>query len=310
MDGSNATGEPRAAFEQYRVLLFSIAYRMTGCASDAEDLVQETYLRYHAHADQAIGSLKAYLSTIITRLALDQLASARATREQYLGTWLPEPILTGEGSGLPLAELEQQEALSLAVLRLLEVLSPPERAVLLLHEVFGYSFDEVGPMLDKRPATCRQILHRARQALLEQRVRFQPEPGRQRQLLLSFLAACQAGEMATLTSLLAEDVVTWSDGGGKVPSQRAPIYGKDAVARFWGHWLGPTRARQQPLEWTLVEINGSQALLCWEQGNLAIVIGVTVSEVGIQEIDAVLSPEKLTFLRQQLAGAGRHEHVT
>src|SRR5689334_17770601 len=128
------------AFENYRVLLFSIAYRMTGSASDAEDLVQETYLRYQASAGQEIMSLKAYLSTIITHLALDHLKSARVVREEYFGTWLPEPILTAADGGFPLESIEQQETLSLAFLRLLEALSPPERAVFLLHEVFDYPF--------------------------------------------------------------------------------------------------------------------------------------------------------------------------
>src|SRR5690242_8911025 len=146
MDPSTDQQNLGEAFERYRVLLFSIAYRMTGSASDAEDLVQETWLRYQASADQEIVSLKAYLTTIITRLALDYLKSARVTREQYVGTWLPEPILTAEDGG---AILERQEELSLAFLRLLETLSPPERAVFLLHEVFDYPFSEIGEMLEK-----------------------------------------------------------------------------------------------------------------------------------------------------------------
>src|SRR5216684_4630897 len=159
------------AFEHYRRLLFSIAYRMTGSASDAEDLVQETYLRYQVNASQEIISLKAYLTTIITHLALDYLKSARVAREQYIGAWLPEPLLTSEDGGFPLAELEKQEALSLAFLRLLETLSPPERAVFLLHEIFAYPFSEIGVMLSKSPANCRQIFHRARQALQDKRAR-------------------------------------------------------------------------------------------------------------------------------------------
>src|SRR5262245_2814628 len=165
MGESIRKGNQGEEFERYRVLLFSIAYRMTGSASDAEDLVQETYLRFQASAGRQIGSLKAYLSTIITRLALDYLKSARVTREHYIGAWLPEPILTSEDGGFAPADLEQQEALSLAFLRLLEALSPPERAVFLLHEVFDYPFSEIGNMLEKSSANCRQIFHRARQAL-------------------------------------------------------------------------------------------------------------------------------------------------
>src|SRR5437016_2781323 len=169
MDETMRKDSQGEAFERYRVLLFSIAYRMTGSASDAEDLVQETYLRYQASESSEIVSLKAYLTTIITRLALDYLKSARVAREQYMGAWLPEPLLTSEDGGFPLAGLEQQEALSLAFLRLLEALSPPERAVFLLHEIFDYPFSEIGSMLEKSPANCRQIFHRARQALQDKR---------------------------------------------------------------------------------------------------------------------------------------------
>ncbi len=287
MDESRRKGNQGEAFEHYRVLLFSIAYRMTGSASDAEDLVQETYLRYQASE-----------SSEIVSLALNYLKSARVAREQYMGTWLPEPILTSEGGGFPLADLEQQEALSLAFLRLLEALSPPERAVFLLHEIFEYPFSEIGVMLSKSPANCRQIFHRARQALQDKRARFEPEPQRQRQLLLSFLSASQAGDMAALTSLLVKSAVSWSDGGGKVQTNLKPIYGKLAVARFW---LSVTRKNQRHLTETLAEINGSSAILFWDEGRLAGVISLTLSAVGIQEIYALLNPEKLAYLQKQLS---------
>jgi RNA polymerase sigma-70 factor, ECF subfamily len=305
MDEAMRKGNQGEAFEHYRVLLFSIAYRMTGSASDAEDLVQETYLRYQARISSEIVSLKAYLTTIITHLALNYLKSARVAREQYIGAWLPEPILTSEDGGFPQAVLEQQEALSLAFLRLLEALSPPERAVFLLHEVFDYPFSEIGVMLSKSPANCRQIFHRARQALQDKRARFDPEPQRQRQLLLSFLSASQAGNMAALTSLLAQDAVSWTDSGGKVQSILKPIHGKLAVARFWLFWLGPARKNQRPLTLTLAEINGSPAILYWEEGRLAMVISLILSAVGIQEIYALLNPEKLAYLQKQLSSSRR-----
>jgi RNA polymerase sigma-70 factor, ECF subfamily len=286
-------------FERYRVLLFSIAYRMTGSASDAEDLVQETYLRYQASADQEIGALKGYLTTIVTHLALDYLKSARVTREQYVGTWLPEPILTSEDGGFSLANLERQEDLSLAFLRLLEELSPPERAVFLLHEVFEYPFDEIGSMVEKSTANCRQIFHRAKQALQGRRVRFAPEPERQRQLLLSFLAASQAGDMAALTGLLTQDAISWSDGGGKAQTNLKPIYGRQAVARFW---LSVIPKTPRPLTMTQAEINGDPAMLLWDEGNLAGVISLTLSAAGIQEIYALVNPEKLAYLQIQLSG--------
>src|SRR5438105_7090290 len=162
MDVSMRKDSQGEAFEHYRVLLFSVAYRMTGSASDAEDLVQETYLRYQASDSSEIVSLKAYLTTIITRLALDYLKSAHVAREQYIGTWLPEPILTSEDGGFPLADLEQQEALSLAFLRLLEALSPPERAVFLLHVVFDYHLCDIRSMHSESSYTCLQYYHWAK----------------------------------------------------------------------------------------------------------------------------------------------------
>ncbi|HEY7341737.1 MAG TPA: RNA polymerase sigma-70 factor [Ktedonobacterales bacterium] len=302
MDAAIRKESQAEAFEQFRVLLFSIAYRMTGSASDAEDLVQETYLRYQASADQKIDSLRAYLSTIITRLALDYLKSAHVTREQYIGTWLPEPILTSLDGGVA---IEQQEALSLAFMRLLETLSPPERAVFLLHEVFDYPFSEIGGMLEKSPANCRQIFHRARQALQDKRVRFEPEPQRQRQLLLRFLSASQAGDMAGLTNLLAQDAVSWGDGGGKVQANIQPVYGQQAVARVWSLWLDVKREQQLLLATTLAEINGGPAILFWDGDNLAGVLCLTLSAAGIQEIYAMVNPEKLAYLRKQLSSASR-----
>src|SRR5258708_20193378 len=295
MDESMRKRDQEVAFEQYRVLLFSIAYRMTGSASEAEDLVQETYLRYQASASQEIVSLKAYLTTIITRLALDYLKSARVAREEYIGTWLPEPLFTSEEGGFPLAELEKQETLSLAFLHLLEALSPPERAVFLLHEIFDYPFSEVGAMLDKSPANCRQIFHRAKQALQDKRVRFDSEPQRQRQLLLSFLSASQAGNVAALTDLLAQDASTWTDGGGQVPSILKPIHGQQAVAHLWPSLF---RANQRPLTLMLAEINGSPAILLWDGSKLAVAISLTWSAEGIQEIYGLLNPNKLAYLQK------------
>ena len=175
-------------------------------------------------------------------------------------------------------------------------------ALFLLHEVFDYPFSEIGSMLEKSPANCRQIFHRARQALQDKRARFEPEPQRQRQLLFSFLSASQAGDMAALTSLLAQDAVSWSDGGGKVQSNLKPIHGQQAVARFW---LSVMRKNQRPLTETLAEINGSPAILFWEEGSLAGVMSLTLSAVGIQEIYALLNPEKLAYLQKQLSSCRR-----
>lgn len=301
MDKTTQRDSQAAAFEQYRVLLFSIAYRMIGSASDAEDLVQETYLRYQASESAEIVSLKAYLTTIITHLALDYLKSARVTREQYVGTWLPEPILTSDEGEFPLEKVEQQESLSLAFLRLLETLSPPERAVFLLHEVFDYPFSEIGMMLEKSAANCRQIYHRAGQALQEQRVRFASDPQRQRQLLFSFISATEAGNMEALTSLLAQDVVSWADSGGKAQANIKPLHGQQAVVRFW---IGVARKNERFGIFTLAEVNGGPAFLYWEEGRLAGVGIMTLSDEGIQEIYALVNPDKLAYLQKQLSARG------
>ncbi len=176
----------------------------------------------------------------------------------------------------------------------------------LLHEVFDYPFSEIGVMLSKSPATCRQIFHRARLALQDKRARFEPEPQRQRQLLLSFLSASQSGNMGALTNLLAQDAVSWSDGGGNVQTNLKPIHGQQAVARFW---LSVTRKNQRPLTETLAEINGSPALLFWDEGRLAGVISLSYGAVGIQEIYALLNPEKLAYLQQQLSSSRRRAQL-
>src|SRR6266480_2910257 len=186
-------------FESYRPYLFSIAYRMLGSAMDAEDLVQETYLRSQATPPETIRSLKAFLTTIITRLCVDQLQLARRKREQYVGPWLPEPIRTQETAetGDPQERVDMQESISLAFLVLLEQLQPFERAVFLLREVFEYEFTEIATMLDKSEAACRRSFSRAKQHLVDRRPRFPQAPEMHRQLLTSFLAAVRSGEMTT-----------------------------------------------------------------------------------------------------------------
>src|SRR5689334_21133164 len=219
-------------FYSYRPLLFSIAYRMTGSASEAEDIVQESYLRYHTAAPVEIRSLKSYLSTIVTRLALDHLKSARARREQYIGPWLPEPILTGDGALAAFQRVEQRESITTAFLVLLETLTPQERAVFLLREVFEYEHAEIAQMLGLSAANSRQLFHRAQARLAERRQRFTPTREAQQRLLERFLLACRQGDVAALAETLAEDVVSWSDGGGKVSAARQPVIGSEKVVRF------------------------------------------------------------------------------
>src|SRR3954466_16146302 len=203
-------------FEAYRPLMFSIAYRMLGSVTEAEDIVQEAYLRYQATPTDEIVSHKAFLSTIVTRLCLNQLQSARAQREAYIGPWLPEPVLTGVDERFaPLQQAELHESLALAFLVLLEQLTPLERAVFLLREVFDYDYAEIAAIVGKAEAACRQLLRRAKQHIADHRPRFKPTPEAHRQILTHFLQAVGSGELAGLLAMLADDVELWADGGGK-----------------------------------------------------------------------------------------------
>lgn len=284
-------------FEQYRPLLFSIAYRMTGSASDAEDLVQETYLRASAAHEDELRSPKAYLSKIITNLCLDYLKSARVQREQYIGPWLPEPLLTSDERLLPAETVEQRESISLAFLVLLEALTPPERAVLLLHDVFDYDYAEIGEIIGKSEANCRQLLHRARQHVAERRPKFEPDEAQQRQIITSFLIACQQGDMKALTQVLTRDVISWSDGGGKVSAATQPIYGADKVARLI---IGLMSRAPANLTFSGAEVNGGPALMMWVGGKLYDIINFELGDGQIQALRFVLNPDKLAFIAAQL----------
>ena len=201
-----------SSFESYRPLMFSIAYRMLGSATEAEDIVQEAYLRYQAVAPGSIVSPKAFLSTIVTRLCLNQLQSARVQRETYIGPWLPEPIFTEtDERANPKHQAEMHDSISFAFLVLLEELTPLERAVFLLREVFEYEYDEIATILDKDPAACRQVFSRAKKHVTDGKPRFTPAPEAHRRLLSQFMQATSAGDLDGLTALLAADVVMWAD---------------------------------------------------------------------------------------------------
>ncbi len=282
--------------ETYRSYLFAIAYRMLGSAMDAEDIVQETYLRYQATPPQTIHSLKAYLTTILTRLCMDQLHLARRKREQYVGPWLPEPILTEEtpDTANPEKHVEIEESISLAFLVLLEQLQPFERAVFLLREVFEYSFPEIAVMLEKSEAACRRSFSRAKQHLVDRRPRFPPAPETHRQLLTSFYAAVQSGEMHLLTDLLSENVTLWADAGGKIKQAALrPIYGSDAVARFS---LGTKRFWPENFHVEIEEVNGQAALIIRAADQVFSVLTIDVEQGRIQTIRVIANPEKLARL--------------
>jgi len=300
--GQDTTAED---FENYRPLLFSIAYRMLGSANEAEDIVQETYLRYRTSSESDIRSLKTYLSTIVTHLCLDYLKSARVQREQYIGTWLPEPVLTNGPAIAPLETIEQQETISMAFLVLLQSLTPPERAVFLLHEVFDYDYQEIANIINKSAANCRQLLHRAKADLAERRHRFEPSREAYLQLIGRFSKACQEGDVQGLAEILAQDVIDWSDGGGKVLAALRPIYGIQAVTRLW---LGLTRKAPADLVITVEDVNGSPGVVLWTAGALYAVITFEIVDEQIRGIYTVVNPDKLAYVARQLGASTDIDH--
>lgn len=276
-------------FNQHRPLLFAIAYRMLGSVVDAEDMVQETYLRWQ-QADQAkVQSVKAYLSTIVTRLCIDYLRSVRVQREQYIGPWLPEPLITQQAND-PAYMVELADSLSTAFLMLLENLSPTERAVFLLREVFDYDYPEIGQIVNKSAVNCRQIVRRARQHLASRKPRFVVSPQQQEQLTVKFLQAWTNGDLQDLLALLAEDITYYSDGGGKVVATLKPLHGAMKVARF----LTAIRSKKVPtLVSSLATINGQPGIINYVNGCLDSVVTFGVVADRIQFIYAVRNPEKL-----------------
>jgi len=281
------------SFETYRSYLFAIAYRMLGSAMDAEDMVQETYLRYQTTPPEIIQSLKAYLTTIIIRLCMDQLQLARRQREVYVGPWLPEPILTTMTAETldPAERVDREESISLAFLVLLEQLQPFERAVFLLREVFAYEFAEIATMLGKSEAACRRSFSRAKLHLRAHRPRFPASPETHRQLLTGFLQAAQGGEMIPLMDLLAENVTLWADAGGKIKQAALrPIVGRDAVARFS---LGTVRFLPEDYRVELAEVNGQAAIIIRTGGQALFVLSIEVEAERIQAIRIIANPEKL-----------------
>jgi len=281
------------SFESYRPYLFSIAYRMLGSAMDAEDIVQETYLRYQTTPAEPIRSLKAYLTTIIIRLCMDQLQLARRKREVYVGPWLPEPILTTTtpSSGDPAERVDREESISLAFLVLLEQLQPFERAVFLLREVFEYAFAEIASMLGKSEAACRRSFSRAKQHLKEHRPRFPASPETHRELLSGYFQAVETGEMTALQNLLAEEVTLWADSGGKVKGAALrPISGRDAVARFS---VGTKRFLPEDYRVEMAEVNRQPALIFRTGDQALLVLTIEVEAGHIQAIRLIANPEKL-----------------
>ncbi|MFE5922528.1 RNA polymerase sigma-70 factor [Streptomyces sp. NPDC002285] len=287
-------------FETHRPRLFGLAYRILGSADEAEDTVQDAYLRFSGADREAIEYPGAWLAKVVTNLCLTRLTSARARREQYVGPWLPEPVVTSDGTLGPLESAEQRDAVSMAMLVLLERLTPTERAVYVLREAFAYGHREIAEALELTEPNCRQLYRRAVQRVGEQRSRFESTPERQDELVRSFLTAARDGDLGGLEKLLAADVVWSSDGGGKVSAARRPIEGRDKVFRFLA---GATRTFLAGVEFTAVEINGSTALAAWEGDTLLSVVAFEVRDGLVAHAWAMVNPDKLDFVRRQLARA-------
>jgi RNA polymerase sigma-70 factor (ECF subfamily) len=284
-------------YEQYRPLMFSIAYRMLGTASEAEDVVQEAFLRYHRaeNGGNGISSPKAYLSAVTTRLCIDYLRSARARREAYLGEWLPEPLLTDDSAPDPARLAEQADSLSMAFLLLLERLTPVERAVFLLHDVFGYDYDEIAGIVGKSQDNCRQLALRARRHVNEQKPRFEASRRKREELAAKFFSAVGQGDMDGLVSMLAADAVVYGDSGGTPPSWPHPIVGRDHVSRL----LVGIASQMQQVGVTIqpTEFNGQAgARLVGPDGHLISVFVLDIADGQVQTVRSVINPDKLRHL--------------
>ncbi len=284
-------------FESLRPLLFAIAYRMLASVSDAEDVLQEAYLRYRRALDDGvtIGSLKAFLSTVVTRLALDHAKSAQQRREEYVGVWLPAPLLVDEATYDPAERAELADSVSMAFLLVLERLDPVERAVFLLHDVFGYGHDEIADIVEVSAVNSRQIATSARRRVQAERPRFESSPEERDRLAQRFFAAVTDGDVDGLVQLLAGDVVLYGDGGGKVPQWKGPIDGADRVARLFagmGAQLGDVG-----LHLDLRRINGQPGALVRDRdGSVLAAWVLEISDGAVHTIRSVINPDKLRHI--------------
>ncbi len=278
------------SFEQHRAHLFGLAYRMLGSVADAEDVVQDAFLRWQ-RAD-AVASPRAFLTTVVTRLCIDHLRSARVQREAYVGPWLPEPLVASDRPP-PDADVERADTLSMAFLLVLERLSPVERAVFLLHDVFDYDFAEVARLVGKTTANCRQIAHRARKRVQAGRPRFEASPGEPARLADRFARAVQAGDLAGLLELLAEDAVLYTDGGGQVTAALKPIRTASHIARFF---LNLARKAGPDVRVHPVRVNGQPGFLVTRGDAVENILGFHVEGGRIRQVFVMRNPEKLRRL--------------
>ena len=283
--------------EKLRPRAFAIAYRMLGTVSEAEDVVQEGLIRVHdaLAAGEEIASPQAYLATVVTRLAIDELRSARARRESYYGEWLPEPVITDDRDD-PAIQAEMADSLSLAFLVVLENLSPEQRAVFLLREAFDYPYSEIAQIVGRSEVATRQLATRARRHIEADRPRFEPSPEQHEELTRRFFEATQDGDLEALEALLAEDVALHGDGGGKAPALSRALHGRGRVAKALRNW-GRTLSRLEGISIRPAEVNGAAGAVTFDgEGRVVSVIAFDVSEGRIQSIRSIVNPDKLRHL--------------
>jgi RNA polymerase sigma factor (sigma-70 family) len=275
-------------------MLLGLAYRMLGEAAEAEDVVQDAYLRWE-RAD-SVDVPEAWLTRVVSNLCLNRLTSARTRREQYVGPWLPEPILVTDDFG-PLETVEQRDSLSLGMLVVLERLTPPERLAFVLREAFSYSHAEIASILQSDEANARQLYHRARTHIAESRKRFTPAPADTKRILDGFFSASVDGDVATLEKLLAEDVTVWFDGGGKVGRTWQPVIGRASVVAYLIKWV-PVMERSRV---TFAEVNGEPAIVVHEADRLWGVMVLELADNQVIGVRTIANPDKLGFAAKQLA---------
>ncbi|MEV6431148.1 RNA polymerase sigma-70 factor [Nocardia sp. NPDC051463] len=280
-------------FQAHRPRLFALAYRMLGSASEAEDAVQEIYLRWDGTDRGVIRSAEAWLTTAVVNLCRSWLLSARARRESYVGPWLPEPVPTAAGELGPLESVEERELVSLALLTAMERLSPVERAVFVLREAFGYAHREIADMLTLTEANSQQIFRRAGLRVREGRSRFDVPSDHARELIERFLKAARNGDVAALERMLATDATSTADGGGLVNTARRPIVGANNVARYL---VGLFRWEVPGVEIVVRELNGSPAVVAWVAGNPLLVVDMDTAGDTVTALRLIVNPEKLAYL--------------
>jgi RNA polymerase sigma-70 factor (ECF subfamily) len=278
-----------ALLAEHRRHVVDVAYRILGDRSAAEDVVQDAWLQLHDRDLSEVRNPRSYLTTVVSRLALDELRSARMRRERYVGPWLPEPVVT-EHAPDPADRVTLDESVSLALLAVLERLSPAERTSLVLHDVFGMSFDEIATVVGRTDAACRQLAARARRHVRAAAPRYTADRAGHDQAVRAFAAAMENGDLERLVAVLDQDVVWRADGGGKAPANRRVLVGAEIVARFVVG-LKRTRYRDRRLEPAVV--NAGLGLVSRKDGHVVAVYGFTVAAGRITEIDIVTNPEKL-----------------